>query len=286
MAIPEHLLITWSTLGAQQASADTYKSIKSALASHTWPSGMNHAVYLQGSYPNHTNIRGDSDVDIVVEMSSSFYHTDMSTDLQQRLGFVKGGYTWRQFRNEVKTALVNHYGSERVRESGNGKCIKVTGSGFRLNADVVPCAEYRRYDGTKHVASGMTFWTNSGIQIVNYPKLHIENGSRKNEACRNHYKPIVRVFKNARNEANNNFPSYFLECMLYNVPSSTYSASYARSFLDILNYFIDARSRGSIENFRCQNEQQYIFGSAPHQTNVTAAYTLIDALVELWNNWK
>lgn len=256
-----------------------------AAFAHPCHSGMNHDVYLQGSYPNHTNIRGDSDVDVVVETSNTFYH-NLPLNLRAQMRFPIADYDWKQFRREVKTALVNYYGSERVRESGNGKCIKVTGSGYRLNADVVPCAEYRRYDGTKHLASGMTFWTNTGIQIVNYPKLHIEYGSRKNEACRKHYKPIVRVFKNARNEANNNFPSYFLECMIYNVPSSTYSASYARSFLDILNYFIDARSRGSIENFRCQNEQQYMFGSAPHQTNVTAAYTLIDALVELWNNWK
>ena len=32
------------------------------------------SVYLQGSYRNHTNFAGDSDVDVVVETSGVFYH--------------------------------------------------------------------------------------------------------------------------------------------------------------------------------------------------------------------
>ena len=72
MTIPEHQLEKWSTLGAQTASANTYASIKKALEAHNWPPGMDHIVYLQGSYPNYTNIRGDSDVDVVVETSNTF----------------------------------------------------------------------------------------------------------------------------------------------------------------------------------------------------------------------
>ena len=34
--------------------------------------GTRTRIYLQGSYRNYTNIRGDSDVDIVAELRSSF----------------------------------------------------------------------------------------------------------------------------------------------------------------------------------------------------------------------
>ena len=74
MGIPESQLERWSSIGAQQRSAATYRSIQTALAAHDWPRYMDHDVYLQGSYPNHTNIRGDSDVDDVVETSRAFYH--------------------------------------------------------------------------------------------------------------------------------------------------------------------------------------------------------------------
>ena len=35
---------------------------------------MTYVSYLQGSYRNDTNIRGDSDVDLVLELNSVFKH--------------------------------------------------------------------------------------------------------------------------------------------------------------------------------------------------------------------
>ena len=284
MSIPEHQLEKWSALGAQTASANTYASIKRALDAHDWPREMNHTVYLQGSYPNYTNIRGDSDVDVVVETSNTFYH-DLSSELRARMEFVRSTYGWREFRSEVKAALSDYYAPNNVRDSRNGKCIKVAGSENRLKADVVPCATFKRYKGINHVASGITFWTRNGVQVVNYPKLHIENGSRKNSACSDRFKPIVRVYKNARNEIGNDFPSYFLECLLYNAPTRCFAETLANSFRQILFFLNDASHDGSLANFRCQNEQQNIFGNELHQTNLRDAQILINELLELWNNW-
>ena len=240
---------------------------------------MDHTVYLQGSYPNHTNISGDSDVDIVVETSNASYN-NLPSDYSTR------SYDWTQFRHEVKSALTDYYGPSLVRNSRNGKCITVSGSSNRLNADVVPCATYKCFIGLRPVASGITFWTNTGTQIINYPKLHLKNGSVKNTACQDRFKPNVRVFKNARNEINNNFPSYFLECLLYNVPESRYFKNFAHSFWHILVFLQEASRDGSLAEFRCQNEQQKIFGFEPHQTSLSGAQTLINELVALWNNWK
>ena len=226
MAIPESQLKSWSNRGAQQASAITYNSINTALKQYSWPTAMDHKVYLQGSYPNFTNIRGDSDVDIVVETTKVFYH-NVPIEHQRLYGLGdKGLYSWNEFRAEVKNALLAYYGQNQVVESRSGKCIKVMGTGSRLNADVVPCVTYRKYTHYSRFVSGMTFWTKQNFQIVNYPKIHLKNGSDKNSQCGENYKPTVRIFKNARNAANSNFPSYFLECMLYNVPTNSFVGCY------------------------------------------------------------
>ena len=74
MTIPENQLRRWSRLGAQVRSQRTYESIGNALARHEWPPTMGSpSMYLQGSYRNHINVAGDSDVDIVAESADVFY---------------------------------------------------------------------------------------------------------------------------------------------------------------------------------------------------------------------
>jgi tRNA nucleotidyltransferase (CCA-adding enzyme) len=72
MAIPLTQLKTWSNLPDPGRSAETYNSIKNALAASTSLYKYTYDVYLQGSYANSTNIRADSDVDVVVELTSVF----------------------------------------------------------------------------------------------------------------------------------------------------------------------------------------------------------------------
>ena len=286
MSIPEKQLETWANQGAESSSQYTYNSIKTALANHTWPNGMNHEVYLQGSYPNETNIYGDSDVDIVVETSYVFYH-DLPHSLQQSMGWSKSTYEWADFRDEVKKALSNHYGDNKV--SQGNKCIKVKGDGgHRLNADVVPCCTYKHYQGTTLIASGITFWTRSGQQVVNYPKLHLKNGQTKNTNCASRYKPSIRVFKNARNKAqpNNPYPSYFLECLFYNVPSSKFSYSHTSTYLSCIAWLSEIAQNNKLDEFLCQNEVQHMFGHSLHQSNTTDARRLIYDLANLWDQWN
>ena len=283
MPIPEHQLASWSGLGAQQASQDTHNSVRRALAQYSWPQGMDHEVYLQGSYRNHTNIRGDSDVDIVVETSAVF-QSNLTREDKAHLGFYPGGYQWENFRDQVKLALTNYYGTRSVSE-GN-KCLKVAGNGNRLDADVVPCMTYRNYNQalTSH-AAGITFRTRFGIWIINYPKLHYDHGALKNGACGSSYRPNIRVFKNARNRAGNDFPSYFLECLLSNVPTDRFTNSHADTYEGALNYLLRAQDSGSLAAFVCQNGQQQMFGTALHQTRLESARVFISSLVNLWSNW-
>lgn len=285
MSIPEQQLDSWSGLGAQKGSEATYRAVRAALAAHSWPGNMNWDVYLQGSYPNTTNIRGDSDVDVVVESSNVFYH-DTVEPYRSQLGLTgNGSYNWQDFRTQVRAALSKYFDSNSVADSASGKCIKVAGNSSRLAADVVPCITFKRYLQTTHIATGITFWDKSGNQIVNYPKAHLNNGSTKNSECNRNYKPNVRVFKNARNKAENDFPSYFVESLLYNVPSGMYSSTYSSTFANALNFFHQAANDGSLARFRCQNEQLLMFGNGQDQVPLRAGEYLISDLIALWNNW-
>ena len=278
MAIPESQLVAWSGVGAQQGSARTYQAIRSALDKHSWPPQMNHAVYLQGSYRNSTNICGDSDVDVAVESSNVFYH-NIPWDLRRQYGLSgTPAYRWEDFRDQVRLALVNSFGSA---VSDRNKCIKVSGSGTRLNADVVPCTTYRYYRSGTYT-EGITFWTRGGTQIINFSKAHLENGSQKNRVCGDRYKPNVRVCKNARNAAGNDFPSYFLECLLYNVPSRYFRGNFQETFPMILSFLQSAYEQGNMSQFQCQNEVQAIFGAEAHQTSLEAARGLLRSLTHLW----
>ena len=284
MTIPESQLEIWSRQGATVGSAQTYNSIQTALASHPWHGNMDSSeVYLQGSYRNHTNIRGDSDVDTVAETGRIFCHNLTPAELR-KVGWDTATFTWADFNNQVYEKLVSYYGARRVTQ-GN-KCINVVGQGGLLNADVVPCCEYRRASADHQTyVSGITFFTQSGAQIINYPKLHHDNGARKNSSCNGAFKRLIRVFKNARNHAQSDFSSYFLECLLYNVADSEYVGSYDRMFCNVLSSMCEAAHDGSMPSWWCQNRQQEIFGTEAHQTQIETARALLIKLVELWENW-
>ena len=73
MGIPESQLETWSRQGATTTAVSTHESIRKALSADTsLITYQDYDSYLQGSYRNSTNIRGDSDVDVVVQLNSVF----------------------------------------------------------------------------------------------------------------------------------------------------------------------------------------------------------------------
>ena len=72
MAIPESQLKTWANQGATTTSASTHKTVENCIKGHNWKADVKFVTYLQGSYPNYTNIYGNSDVDLIVEFRSIF----------------------------------------------------------------------------------------------------------------------------------------------------------------------------------------------------------------------
>jgi hypothetical protein len=88
-------------------------------------------VYLQGSYKNSTNTRGNSDVDIVAELTSSFRYDNAALTAAQRQAFDvyygTAAYGWQDFRAHMEAALVAYFGRHRVQQKD--KCIRVETEG-------------------------------------------------------------------------------------------------------------------------------------------------------------
>lgn len=294
MSIPESQLQTWTDQGSVTNSSNTHTVLRNALAAHKWPNGMNYTDYLQGSYANTTNIRGDSDVDVVIEDISIFYN-NLTAEEKNSLELYPGKHSFDDFRKEVITALVSYYGSRYVDTSG-ANSIKVlpSESSNRLYADVVVCTSYKRYDSLRVIAEGITFWNRkTHDQIINYPKLHIRNGSTKNANTNNHYKPTVRMFKNARRymiegdqTLKKRFPSYFVECLLYNVADNFFRATtHQQTFTGILSYLESSFKNGAADKFTTQSGQHWLFGNHLVQWSKRNATDFVDHLSRLWSNF-
>lgn len=293
MAISESQLQTWSNQGAVTSSAATYAAIDRALAAHNWPPEMSQKSFLQGSYANATNVRGNSDVDIVVEDTSLYYH-NLSTDEFQRLSLTPGTHSHSDFRREVIAALSNYFGSLAVDTSGS-KAIKVKGDSGRLEADVLPAHEYHNFDNGILQVKGITFFTHpDGQQIINFPKQHIENGQTKNGPYRTsgRYKPTVRMFKNLRErliegdeQLRKRFPSYFVECLIYNIPNQHFQYSLTNTFINGVNFLSQGFQDGSAQKFTTGSEWHWLFGPHVVQWSENDARALVDMMIEYWNNY-
>jgi predicted nucleotidyltransferase len=284
MPIPELQLKRWSHQGAVETAKKTHESIRTALQQHAALNGKDFEVYLQGSYRNGTNIRGDSDVDVVVQLNSAC-RSNLSEDQKRVFGFTAATYGWDEFRADVLRGLRNYYGWDKVREGG--KSLKVQTP--YLPADVVVCIQYRKYpkfprDANDYV-EGMTFYVPSENRwVINYPKLHYDNGVEKNKRTNGWYKPTVRLFKNARTYLvdrkiipSDLAPSYFLECLLYNVPDDKFGSSFQDTFCNVVNWL----SRANLSRFVCQNEQLYLFGDSPEQWSEDKARQFVMAMIDL-----
>lgn len=304
MAIPEHQLETWSNQGAVTTSKTTHERIRSVINNSTVFSGKDYEVYLQGSYKNSTNIRGDSDVDIVVQLKSTFYHNINTLSKNESDLFhathSDATYGFMDFKSDLITLLKDYYGNNSVKV-GN-KSIKIIGGNGRLPADVVPCAQYRHYkrftgigEKTDYVEGIYFLTTNENRKVINYPKEHYNYGVEKNQATNQKYKQLIRIFKNARTYMDQRdlfdkslAPGYFVEGLLFNVPNEKFNQrTYQSAFLGILNWLYEnaiTRVNG-LSGFTCQNKQVSLFGNSQEQWNTVHATDFYSALVQLWNDW-
>jgi hypothetical protein len=150
-------------------------------------------------------------------------------------------------------------------------------------ADVIVAVKQRRYFPPQGLISGPTdtdgiaFRKSSGEWVQNFPCLHSENMTTKHQATGGRLKPLVRIYKNMRNRLFERrllpagyAPSYFIEGMLYNVPTQSFTGTLQQQFTFAYDWLA---SLGAVErnNLVCANGQYYLLRDnsdtrwAPHQ---------------------
>lgn len=179
-------------------------------------------IFAQGSYRNGTNIKTESDVDICVCCMDPFFINLPEGFTKGDIGLSDSDYEYSEFKNDVHEALKVYLGARAITR-GN-KAFDLHENSYRLNADVVPTFEHRRYAENLEYISGTELWSDDGSRIINWPNQNYKNGTEKNLSTKQRFKKVVRILKRLKNfmeeqgvQAAKPIPSYLVECLVWNV---------------------------------------------------------------------
>jgi len=287
---------SWTTPGAQGSAQNTYTAVKAALSRWAPLRYYTYETFLQGSYANHTNTSGDSDVDVVVMLTSTFEPDVTRLNPLEVLAFHRAypkhsSTTIADFRREVTAALVDYFGASRVKP--RNKCIRVDKATGYVDADVVPAYQYLRYlsfptGKAPAVTEGIAIHPQSGGRVINYPKEHIRNGSAKNTFCHENYKPAVRQVKRLRRTAVDadllgpkDAPGYLLECMTWNVPRELFVTDDLRRLHEVVTWLSRFSPFELHRQFMSCDNIHHLFRDDPGGHDAQRAHRVVQVLRSL-----
>lgn len=97
----------------------------------------------------------------------------------------------------------------------------------RVDADVVPCFDFREYFADGSTRDGTRIFRQNGASFENYPEQHLTQGRAKNTVTNGRFKSVVRILKRVENamvidNAHRDVPSFFVECLTYNCPKAVF----------------------------------------------------------------
>lgn len=224
----EDILSGWTgpSSDTEQDKQDrTERMIRQAIDSHESFTNCSLKVYAKGSYPNNTNVRSDSDVDMALECTDVLYWEESEEGNHTPGDPYEGIWTPAKLRAELLSAMNAKFPGQ-VNSKGS-TAIQINSNSARVDADVVPCFSFRYYmkygsrDGTK-------IFKTDGSSIVNYPVQQMENGIAKNNRTGYAYKKGVRLLKRIENAMAEDgtfreLPSFFMECLAYNCPGNVFA---------------------------------------------------------------
>jgi len=199
----------------------TKRMIQEAVDAHGAFDDCRLSVYPKGSYANNTNVRVDSDVDIAVQCHNVEYWKEQTPGAHPPGAPYTGVWTPEKLRSELVAALKTKFPGQ-VDVTGS-TAIGVNASSARVDADVVPCFDFRYYFTSGGRRPGTKIFPRSSSSFENYPAQHLEQGKQKNTRTNTRFKKAVRIMKRVENAmvdagVHREVPSFFIECLVYNCP--------------------------------------------------------------------
>ena len=295
MIISEDTFKSWSkgpshTESAKCDHAET--AVRKATKADEQLRRLDVSVFAQGSYRARTNVRHNSDVDICIRYNSSFFPDYPPGTTQETFRNVDSTMYFADFKNMVHVALENYFGKGGVTR-GN-KAFDIHANTYRIDADVVPTFEHRRYagnrssDGSFEYLSGIAFRTDSGVLIKNWPQQTYDNGVARNMSTGRKYKRVIRILKRLRDKMQDenvapekSISSFLIECLVWN---SEVEAFDRRTYSDIVRHVIAdtwnrTRKDKEFADWGEVNELKYLFRDSQPWTRSEAN----DFLQAVWD---
>ena len=228
----EDTLSNWTSPPSESEESklsNSERMVREAINEDANLSSKSIEVFGQGSYANDTNVRLNSDIDINVRHTKDFYFCLPPNTSREDFGLNNPSkYSLEQFKNDVHSALFNKFSPKSVVRKN--KCITVLGNSYRIETDVVPTWNYRRYDKSGNYVLGAKLRADTGEYIENFPKQHIENGKQKNANTHRRFKRLTRIYRRLRCKmidddvsVSNSITSFLLESLVWNVPNSIFN---------------------------------------------------------------
>jgi hypothetical protein len=240
--------------------------VRNAIKNSAKLSGIASA-FAQGSYRNRTNVRQESDVDIGVLCTSTFFYELPPGGTPAAHQIIPATYTYAEFRADLGAALKNYLGGTAV--TPGPITFDVHETSYHVDADVTPFFGYKLYQTGRPTLEGVAFDKNAPLasRVVNWPEQHYANGVARNDETKRQFKALVRVFKALAIEMKEagyaSPPSFLIECLVYNTPSAQYlDLSYFEAVRSIILFVFTATKVGqNCSGWREVNGIKALFGS-------------------------
>jgi hypothetical protein len=286
----ESIFGTWAkppSQTEQERCENATRAIRDAIAASQKLKHRDIKVFIHGSYRNNVNVRQESDVDVGVLCRDTFFFDLPEGYTREQFGLNSPAtYGYAPYKNEVEEALVNHFGRAAVHR--RDKAFDVRANTYRVDADVAPFFEYRRYVPSGSYHEGVKLVSDSGKVVINWPEQHYKNGVAKNDATSRAFKGVVRILKKLCIEMEDagiavarGCPGFLSECMLYNAPNDHFSQqTWKRAVREVLAFLFN----NTLDDERCSkwtevSELKWLFRSNQKWTR-QQAHAFLDAA---WN---
>lgn len=206
------------------------------------------AVFLQGSYASNTNVKGRSDVDIVV-MDLSKFRTHYRPDQSNKdYGFTNATNNIN-IKDIIIKGFIEYFGKELVER--HDKCINIKATRDWNKIDIVPAMQYRDYTKDYHknienYIEGTLIKTDKGEEIINFPFHHINNSKQKHYNTQRRYRKLVRIMKYLMYDMQNeniaeakDISSFGVESLMFNITNDYYLSYNYMGLGTQFNWLID-----------------------------------------------
>lgn len=221
-------------------------AIRKAVAKSDALGSRDLSTFAQGSFANRTTVRLESDVDVCILCSNTFYFDLPDGFTRQDAGITPATYSYDEFKGDVSDALFSHFGEANA--SPGNKAFYIHENTYRVDADAVACFDFRQYYvgsyGKLEYHTGTSLLTGRESRLLtNFPQQQYDNGVAKNEETGRRFKALVRIVKNLRDEMlevdfaeAEPIASFLIESLVWNWPSEAFNRQ--TSFTSMVDEFL------------------------------------------------